>query len=201
MKGQLCTATKASWCRREPEVILPSRSAASFLTTCSRNGITHSAILLLLSSFYHHNLQIKLWAWPGLWVCKTWLLYCSCSSPGDPASPHLPVCGFSRCQSKDPPPWDSIITSDNPRRRSGQGRKQRESSVFSSQLAISGSQNKAGQRAWKLWAASDEEVVNSEEGNTIGNGLLMALQVLFEKQYKERKNVSEGISRASQRKI
>lgn len=74
-------------------------------------------------------------------------------------------------QSKDPLPWDSIITSDSHRRSSGQGRKQRESSVFSSQLAVSGIENRAAQRAWKLWAASDEEVVNSEEGNTIGNGL------------------------------
>lgn len=52
-----------------------------------------------------------------------------------------------------------------------------------------------------MWAASDEVLVNSEEGNTFGNGSYMALCVLFEKQYKERKNkVSEGTSRASHRK-
>lgn len=67
----------------------PSRSAASFLTARSRNGITHCDILLLSSSSYHHRLQIKPWAWPGLWMCKTWLRCCSCSSPADPASHHL----------------------------------------------------------------------------------------------------------------
>lgn len=45
----------------------PPRSAGGFLTTHSRNGITHSDILLLLSS-YHQHLQIKLWAWSGLSV-------------------------------------------------------------------------------------------------------------------------------------
>lgn len=158
--------------------LLPSGSAASFLTTHSRNGITHSDILLLLSSSsYHQHLQIELWAWPGLSVCKTWLLHCSCSGLADPVSHHLSSMGSRGAEQGSPSLgqrdhiWHLIATGG----AVGRGESKRESSVFSSQLAVSGIKNKAAQRAWKLWAVSYEEVVNSEEGDTIGNGLLMAL--------------------------
>lgn len=42
-----------------------------------------------------------------------------------------------------------------------------------------------------MWVVSDEEVVNSEEVNTIGNGLFMALEVPFEKQYKEKEKMCQ----------
>lgn len=68
MKSRPCVAIKASHLR-SPR---PLRSAAGFLSTLSRNGITHSDVfLLLLSSSCHHHLHFKLCAWPGLWVCKT----------------------------------------------------------------------------------------------------------------------------------
>lgn len=83
--------------------LLPSGSAASFLTTHSRNGITHSDILLLLSSSsYHQHLQIELWAWPGLSVCKTWLLHCSCSGLADPVSHHLSSMGSHGAEQGSP---------------------------------------------------------------------------------------------------
>lgn len=57
-----------------------------------------------------------------------------------------------------------------------------------------GIQNKVGQRAWTLLAASHGEAVNSKDIDISGNGLFDTIWFIFEKQFKERKkNAFEGL--------